>query len=193
MDYVKLDRINLKIKEHLSNCSKNIELYLSFLEKNKIKDMNKKLDYLKRELDSIQKLIFDPKILSEAIYEQIVELELIKIFVSYCALQEDSLIILFFPYIQVYLFPNEFIGKQKNDDLYELLLMNSSTLNSIKILNSTLIKIFKKLQVPEIIVEYSINFINQLLKKFVIFPNFYYSILSFIKQELKFYRKKCKI
>jgi len=179
MDEMKLNRLNLKIKEHLSNCSKNIELFLSFWEKNKIKDMNKKLEYLKKELDTIQKLIFDPKILSEAIYEQIVELELIKIFVSYCSLQEESLIILFLPFIQTYLFPNSnLLRKHQNDDLYELLLMNSSTLNSIKILNSTLIKVLRKTNTPEIIVELGINFLDQLLKKFVIFPNFYYSISS---------------
>jgi len=177
MDNMKLNRINLKIKEHLSNCSKNIELFLSFSEKNKIKDMNKKLEYLKKELETIQKLIFDPKILSEQIYEQIVELELIKTFISYCALQEESLIILFLPFINLYLFPNSLIGKHQNDDLYELLLMNSSTLNSIKILNSTLIKFLRKSD-TEIILELSINFLDELLKKFVIYPNFYYSISS---------------
>jgi len=177
MDDMKLNRLNLKIKEHLTNCSKNIELFLSFSEKNKTKDMNKKLEYLKKELDTIQKLIFDPKILSESIFEQIVELELIKIFVSYCALQDESLIILFLPFIQYYLFPNSIITKNDNSDLYELLLMNSSTLNSIKILISTLVKVLRKTE-TEIIVELSINFLDELLKKFVIFPNFYYSISS---------------
>lgn len=178
MDDAKLNRTNLKIKEHLSNCSKNIELFLSFVEKNKTKDMNKKLEYLKKELETIQKLIFDPKILSEAIYEQIVELELIKTFVSYCALQEESLIVLFLPFIQIFLFPNNFLSQKiKSDDLYELLLMNSSTLNSIKILNSTLIKVLKKTD-TEIIVELTINYLDDLLRKFSIFPNFYYSISS---------------
>jgi hypothetical protein len=169
------NKIFLEIDKKITEIDKNVESIFS--NKSNKSQADKKLIQISKEIDFLYKTIFDMKTFTTEIFEYFIEKNFIQLLISYIGLHNIDLIKIIIPYLQKILFESNKIY-EKVEISEEILLMNFSIINSLKIFIHTLISIFNENSFDEDLVSVMINFLYCLLNKFLIYSNFYLAISS---------------
>jgi hypothetical protein len=178
--------VNSIIDENEKSLSNKSKLKLDLFSHNT--NYGKKLSSLNKELENFYKFIFDPKTFSETTFEYFMEKNVIKTISNYICLFSNfnniHAIKLVYLVLEKMLFSNEvrLLLERINSSL-EFLLMNSSVINSIKILIHTFLAtinltLINGSEFDENFIDLVISFLFNLLEKLMIFPNFYNAISS---------------
>ena len=172
---------NKKIIEAIDKDLNEIEKDVSYFFKIKgSNDFNnntaqKKVSSVVKILSHLLKILFDPKIINEELFDYFMERNVLKLLIDYICLQDMSLVNGIFPFLHKILFESNHILQKINLN-EEILLMNSSVIISIKILIKTFISILDQEKALNFIEDHMISFIYILNQKLAMYPNFYYSI-----------------
>lgn len=170
-----VNKIFLEIDKKIDEIDKNVESIFS--NKNNKNQIEKRILQLNKDFESLYKLIFDFKTFTTEIFEYFIEKNFIQLLISYIGLHNINLIKIIIPFLQKILFEsNKFYEKVETTE--EILLMNFSIINSLKIFIHTSISIFHENPFDEDLVSGLINFLYSLLYKFIIYSNFYSAISS---------------
>ncbi len=145
----------------------------------------KKLEKIKKSVESLYKYFFDKKNFNDELFESVIGKKFIKSLSDYITFNIIELSEILFPIIMKILFHNKdnlnSIGL--ND---EFLLMNTQIINCVKIMIKSFIELIKKDKTCLFIEEQVINFVYYLMDVLTYYPNFYFAISASTNQDANY-------
>jgi hypothetical protein len=179
MNFFKTKTKNEKIIQEVDKNIAEIEKYVDCLiDTTKGESQKQKfLSIISKDLDMIYKTLFDSKYFNLELFEYFIEKNLINMLTSYIGLQNIELMKVVVQMIEKILYESsEILTKIEISE--EILWMNNSSVNSMKILIHTFNSVLSHIPFDEELITGLINLMFKFLNKLIMFPNYYYAMAS---------------
>jgi hypothetical protein len=179
MNFFKTKTKNEKIIQEVDKNIAEIEKYVDCLiDTTKGESQKQKfVSIISKDLDIIYKTLFDSKYFNLELFEYFIEKNLINMLTSYIGLQNIELMKVVVQMIEKILYESyEILTKIEISE--EIIWMNNSSVNSMKILIHTFNSVLSHIPFDEELISCLINLMFKFLNKLIMFPNYYYAIAS---------------